>query len=323
VRILVTGSRGVLARAVRATLTAGGHSLILLDQRREPGAAPAGTVETVVADIRTPDGYARHLDGVDAVVHLAGLHGRDHMAIFDTDEFWSVNVDGTRQLYQAAARAGVRHVVLASSMAVYGPIPGAPQRHWVRRTEQTPTVSHDTYSLTKLIGEEIAEFHAAQSAMSTTVLRFGHFTPTPFADYGFRLLFGGVDVRDAAMAVERSIARPDTRARVRRLNIHAPSPFAELSLDVLADDPEEPIRRRYPLVVRELEHTGADLSALLWGRSLWPIERARCEIGYRPEWTFDRFADRFCANDERGYEPLGWARWPDHGNGTGQADAVA
>ena len=308
-RILVTGSRGILGRAVQAALAADGHDLVLLDQRREGGPPSESEFTTVVADIRDPATYVRHLQNADAVVHLASLHGRDHMSRFDAAAFWSVNVEGTRSLYDAAAQAGIRHVVLASSMAVYGPIPGAPQRNWIRRTERTRTVSHDSYALTKLVCEQIAVYHAHQSSMATTVLRFGHFTPTTMAEYGLRLLFGGVDVRDAATAVGRALISPPGRTQVRRLNIHAPSPLTTLPLEVLSADPQAPIREHYPEMTAHLEQRGGDLSVLLWGRSVWPIDLARNRIGYHPQWTFERFVDSFCRDDERSYEPLTWHRW--------------
>jgi nucleoside-diphosphate-sugar epimerase len=141
---MVTGARGVLGHAVRA-VTATERQLVLLDQRPESYGVTQDGTEVVIADIRQPDSYRRHLRGASAVVHLASLHGRDHMSRFGATDFWSVNVDGTRMLYDPAAEAGVGHIVLASSMAVYGPIPRAPQRDWVRCTEQTPTISHDPY----------------------------------------------------------------------------------------------------------------------------------------------------------------------------------
>ena len=99
-------------------LAAAGHTLRLLDFR------PIDTThELLQGDLRNPDDLARAVDGVDAVVHAAALHGihRDH---WSTRDFWAINVDGTFNLYQAVA-AKVAKVVLASSMAVCGRSPAA------------------------------------------------------------------------------------------------------------------------------------------------------------------------------------------------------
>jgi nucleoside-diphosphate-sugar epimerase len=53
------------------------------------------------------------------MVHAAALHGI-HRGHWRPQDFWSINVDGTFNLYEAAAAAKVAKVVLASSMAVYG-----------------------------------------------------------------------------------------------------------------------------------------------------------------------------------------------------------
>lgn len=307
-KIVVTGALGVLGRAVQALL-AGEHALVLLDQRPGAAVSPSPAQQITVADIRQPGSYRECLRGATAVVHLASLHGLDHMSRFAAADFWSVNVDGTRVLYDAAAQAGVTHIVLASSMAVYGPIPGPAQREWVRRTERTPTRPHDVYVLTKIICEQVAEYHGFGSSMATTVLRFGHFTPAPLASYGFRLLFGGVDVRDAAAAVKSALASPPGRGRVRRLNIHAPSPLTDVPLEQLAAGAAALVRQRYPGLAQHVRCRGEDLEQLLWGRSVWPIDIAREQIGYQPEYTFERFADSYCRDDDSGYAPLFWHRW--------------
>jgi UDP-glucose 4-epimerase len=78
---------------------------------------PAGErVEPLARDVRDPQ-IADDLAGADAVIHLAAVvlgHG---------DGAWSVNVEGSRNLFDAAERAGVRTIVHASSAAAYGCTP--------------------------------------------------------------------------------------------------------------------------------------------------------------------------------------------------------
>jgi nucleoside-diphosphate-sugar epimerase len=122
-KVLVTGAGGNLARVVVPALAAAGHTPRLLDVR------PIDTAhELFQGDLRSPDDLARAVDGVDAVVHAAALHGI-HRGHWRPRDFWAINVDGTFNLYEAAA-AKVAKVVLASSMAVYGQSLQLPADAW-------------------------------------------------------------------------------------------------------------------------------------------------------------------------------------------------
>src|SRR5690606_32160768 len=78
----------------------------------------------------------------------------------------AVNVDGTRALAHAAVSAGVRRMVLASSMAVYGPVTAG------NVTEDWPLVSvGDPYADSKLRGEEAARSVLVESGTELVVLR--------------------------------------------------------------------------------------------------------------------------------------------------------
>jgi dihydroflavonol-4-reductase len=63
----------------------------------------------------------RAAEGCDAVFHLAAVYS---YARRDADKMLRVNVEGTRTVLDAAARAGVRRVVMTSSCATCGPVPG-------------------------------------------------------------------------------------------------------------------------------------------------------------------------------------------------------
>jgi dTDP-L-rhamnose 4-epimerase len=90
-----------------------------------------------VADLRDADAIARALRGVDAVVHQAALVGLG-VDLDDLPEYVGCNDLGTAVLLAAMARAGVRRLVLASSMVVYGEGAYACRRHGpVRPAERT------------------------------------------------------------------------------------------------------------------------------------------------------------------------------------------
>jgi len=137
VKVLVTGAGGNLARVVIPALAAAGHTLRLLDFR------PIDTAHDLLqGDLRNPDDLARAVDGVDAVVHAAALHGI-HRGHWSTRDFWAINVDGTFHLYEAATTAKVAKVVLASSMAVYGASMQPPADAWGIVAEDSPILPDD------------------------------------------------------------------------------------------------------------------------------------------------------------------------------------
>ncbi|MGE7438125.1 MULTISPECIES: NAD-dependent epimerase/dehydratase family protein [Kitasatospora] len=123
--ILVTGGAGFIGSAVVARLVAAGHAVRVLDallpavhpSGREP-AWPAG-VEFVRGDVRDRAVVERALSGVDAVCHQAAVVGLG-LDLDDAPDYVSCNDLGTAVLLAAMARGGVRDLVLAGSMVVYG-----------------------------------------------------------------------------------------------------------------------------------------------------------------------------------------------------------
>ncbi|MGW2641649.1 NAD-dependent epimerase/dehydratase family protein [Streptomyces sp. NPDC001348] len=107
-RVLVTGGAGFIGSHVVEALAARGHEALVLDVRLDPG-----------ADVRNPTAVASALAGVDAVCHQAAMVGLG-TGFADAAEYVSRNDLGTAVLLTAMAEAGVRHLVLAGSMVVYG-----------------------------------------------------------------------------------------------------------------------------------------------------------------------------------------------------------
>ncbi|MFH0521103.1 NAD-dependent epimerase/dehydratase family protein [Streptomyces sp. M41] len=107
-RVLVTGGAGFIGFHVVTALRERGHEAIVFDMRRDP-----------LADVRDPAAVARALSGVDAVCHQAAMVGLGN-GVADAADYVSHNDLGTAVLLAEMARAGVRRLVLAGSMVVYG-----------------------------------------------------------------------------------------------------------------------------------------------------------------------------------------------------------
>jgi dTDP-L-rhamnose 4-epimerase len=123
VLVLVTGGAGFIGSHVVERLLAAGHGVRVLDSLRPdvhaaPPARPDG-VDQVVADVRDAGAVAAALSGVDAVSHQAAMVGLG-VDLDDLPAYAGANDLGTAVLLAEAARAGVRRLVLASSMVVYG-----------------------------------------------------------------------------------------------------------------------------------------------------------------------------------------------------------
>jgi dTDP-L-rhamnose 4-epimerase len=113
-RVLVTGGAGFVGSAVTRALLGRAHDVRVLDL-----VPPADGVAHVVGDVRDPERVSRALAGVDVVCHLAAKVGLG-VDLDDLPAYASVNDVGAATLLSGMARAGVRRLVLAGSMVVYG-----------------------------------------------------------------------------------------------------------------------------------------------------------------------------------------------------------
>ncbi len=148
----VTGSGGKLGRATMERLRADGHDVIGFDLAGTPG---AGFTRVDLTDFgQTLDAFlsvtARH-DGLDALVHLAAIPVNG--LVPDAATFHNNMTVSFNALF-AAHRAGIRTIVLASSITAMGfPFEEAPPALPV---DETYTSANNTYGLGKVAEEAIA-----------------------------------------------------------------------------------------------------------------------------------------------------------------------
>jgi nucleoside-diphosphate-sugar epimerase len=127
-KVLITGAGGFIGRALRKYFAKRGvaHVAVL----RELLPADIGLPECIaLGDFAAAD-WDAPLAGVDTIVHLAGRAHVLRERGADATPYVVANVHVTRRLLEAAARASVKRVVLASTVKVYGEAtqPGQPFR---------------------------------------------------------------------------------------------------------------------------------------------------------------------------------------------------
>jgi nucleoside-diphosphate-sugar epimerase len=299
--VLVTGAGGNLGRVLAPALAAHGHTPRLFDAR-----PVESDHEVVQGDIRDRADVRRALEGVDAVVHGAALHGV-HVDLWPPEDFWSINATGTFHVFDAAREAGIERVVLSSTMAVYGESMDPPEGAWGIVTEESPVVPRDVYGMSKWLCEDLARFYARRWEITSVSLRLGMFVPETFERYGFRLLFGGVDDRDVAQATLLALThQPDEGFDV--FNVFADVPFGPEDAAALHQDPRAVLERHWPGCTQLFDERGLDLDELIWGDLLWPPTKAQRVLGYRPRFNFGEFLTAL-RDDDRAHYPFAELPW--------------
>ena len=119
-RVLVTGSSGYVGSVLCPIFEEHGHEVVGLDTGYYDGCdfgAYDGERQRITLDVR--DVEPRHLEGFDAVVHLAAL-SNDPLGDLSPELTHEINHHGTVRVARAAKKAGVPRFVFASSCSMYG-----------------------------------------------------------------------------------------------------------------------------------------------------------------------------------------------------------
>ena len=109
-KVFITGSTGFLGQVVTEKLVQAGHEVSAMVRSPLFQLPPGATA--VESNLSSPDDLAKKLDGMDAVVHLAGKVSRNPD---DGPSMHDVHVSGTRVLLNAMQQAGVRKLILSST----------------------------------------------------------------------------------------------------------------------------------------------------------------------------------------------------------------
>ena len=170
VRVLVCGGAGFIGSTLSDRLLADGHTVVVVDNLSRGtranlrGALASGRCELVPLDITDPalPSVVKRVEP-EVIVNLAAQIDVRH-SVADPLHDASSNVIGTVAVLEAARQAGARKVVLASSVAIFGPPAVLPV------TEETPTNPLSPYAVSKLAGELYLRQYTQLHGLQTTTL---------------------------------------------------------------------------------------------------------------------------------------------------------
>lgn len=214
--VLVTGANGGLGRVVVQDLIGAGLEVVAVDRTPEPTFSAA--TRFVQLEGHDVPGLVDALQGCSGLIHLAAIptavEGQDQRVFTN-------NTGATFAALLAATTAGITRAVIASSMSAYGTAysPEPTTFDYVPVDEDHPMHNADPYGLSKEVDERTAQMFNRRTSISVAALRF-HWIATEeqqqervrrepsgsdLAEVR-RILWGYVDVRDAARACRLALA---------------------------------------------------------------------------------------------------------------------
>lgn len=195
-KVLITGAAGKIGVAVHQGLR-DRYDLRLMYHRNVP--ATDGSEEVFVGSITDLPRMEEIVDGVDAIVHLAGEP--------EVDASWEsvmeANIQGIYCLYEAARRRHVKRIVFASTNHVTGIY----EEEGVYTTAEMPARPDSYYGASKAFGEDLGRYYVDRFGLEVICLRIGSFQAEDFIRNrpSDRFLSTWLSHRDCVQLVRRSI----------------------------------------------------------------------------------------------------------------------
>jgi len=272
--VVVTGGSGKLGRACVRELIEHGYDVTNVDlvpSRDDRCPLVRADLTDFGQTLEVLAGFDEH-EAADAVVHLAAIPAP---GLVPNAELFRINTLSTYNVFEAARRLGIKNVVWASSEIVLG-LPFDTPPPYLPVDERYPGRAETAYSLSKLVGETMAEqFCRWDPELKMFGLRFSNvMEPEDYRSFsGFDAdasqrkwnLWAYIDGRDGAQAIRKALEADRTGAEVfiiANADTVMSRPNAELAAEVF---PGVPIT--------------ADVGP---NETLLSIDKARQLLGYEP-----------------------------------------
>lgn len=194
-RVLVTGAAGRIGTAF-VNLAGSQYQLCLADQAI--GSLDTHKSDVLQLNVADLDACRAACIGIDTVVHLAANPSPD--ADFYGD-LLDANIKGAFNIFRAAADAGCRRVVFASSAQT---IEGYPEDRQV--SVKDAVRPKNLYGVTKCFGEALGSYFATQENLSVIALRIANFAEFSLGEkHSHRDISAFLSARDAVQLIVKAI----------------------------------------------------------------------------------------------------------------------
>ena len=277
-RVLITGAAGVLGRLVTSALEEDSeYSLRLTD------IAPFETPhEYMQADLARTEQVQGLCQGIDQVLHIAAIHPWKQ---YTAEQYLDCNVKGTHNIVQEAAGAGVRRLILTSSIAAMG-YQVEPDTPFPFDEEKPCRPVEDIYNLSKYASEQLCEMYRFREGLDYVALRPGTFIPRDEEDSVFGLGLLGTVVHATDVAAAHVLALQSDVVN-EAIVITAGNPFSRDDGPALLSDARSVILKYYPEAEALEDQGGIELPKKI--APCYRIEKARRLLSYEPQFTFERW----------------------------------
>ena len=302
--VLITGATGQVGNAIARRLAGDGVEVRALVRSPERARVLPEGVEPVFGDVTDPSSVRAALDGSATVYHAAGIPEQWRR---DVGEFARVNVEGTRNVVEAALAAQVDRFVYTSTDDVLVQAPGATFDESV----VNPNPGATPYQRSKQEADRIVTAALDRGLPAVFLHPAGVYGPAPFLVKGLNdllmqlakrktpaLLPGGMAVaysEDVADGHVRAAAQAEVGARY--LLAESFQPLTDIARAVAASEPRAKVPRVMPLAIARVVSSAGEGVAKVTGRppmiarsvlqflergSRPSAERARTELGWSP-----------------------------------------
>ncbi|KAL2262627.1 hypothetical protein VTK26DRAFT_662 [Humicola hyalothermophila] len=321
--VLVTGSAGHLGKALMLSLPSLGYAPVGIDINASETTTLVGSI-TDTAFLAAV--FASH-GPFDHVVHAATLH-KPHVGSHSKNDFVQTNIAGTLALLEQASSSlvrseeggvrrggeGVKSFVYVSTTSAFGaalaPARGRPAA-WI--DEDVVPVPKNIYGVTKVAAEDVCRLVCDQTGLPVVVLRTSRFFPEEDDDGERRAAMDGenlkvlelayrrVDVADVVAACVCAMERAGSgegQIRWGRYIVSAPTPFKreEEVLKGLDENAGRVFKGVMEGVGEVFERKGWKFLERV--DRVYDSSRAVAELGWRPEYTFEKAIEKIARGEE-------------------------
>src|SRR5947199_3465998 len=195
-RVLITGAGGGIGRSLRETLR--GIYPVLRLSDRVPIAPPRDNEEVDQTDIADMREVEKMVAGVDGIIHLGGTSGENTW-----ENILQGNIIGLYNVFEAARRAGVKRIVMATSNHAVGFYP----RSQIIDHRVVPRPD-SRYVVSNAFSEAVASLYADKHGIGFLCTRIGNFGSKPIDS---RRLAIWISPRDYTQLMRNGLEHPDIR----------------------------------------------------------------------------------------------------------------